>query len=71
MRTYSYTRTATVATLVSWQVNKVNSPVCPLSILHRRRNGCIYTAQPTLINNCEEVGPQIEQGKDFFCKKSF
>ena len=26
MRAHVYTRTATVATLVDWQVNKVNSP---------------------------------------------
>ena len=37
-----YTQTATVATLVGWQVNKVNSPVCPLSILHCRRKGCLF-----------------------------
>ena len=37
MRAHVYTRTATVATLVGWQVSKVNSPVSPLSILHRRR----------------------------------
>ena len=39
--------------LISCQVNKVNSPVCPTSILHGRQKGCAKTAQPTLINNYE------------------
>ena len=39
MRAHVYARTATVATLVGWQVNKVNSPVFPFSSLHRRREG--------------------------------
>ena len=38
---------------------KVNSHIFPISILHRRPKGCVYTAQPTLINNCDFVGPQI------------
>ena len=33
-RAHVYTRMAIVATLVGWQVNKVNSLACPLSILH-------------------------------------
>ena len=41
------------------QVNKVNSPVCPTSILHRRQKGYVLTAQPTLINNYEYVGTQM------------
>ena len=35
------------ATLVGWQVNKVNSLACPLSILHCRRKGCAYTLNNT------------------------
>ena len=66
MRAHVYTRTATVATLVGWQVNKVPSPVCPLSILHRKRKGCVYTAQHTLINNYEFMGPQIERSTNLF-----
>ena len=68
MRAHVYTRTSTVATLVGWQVNKVNSLVWPLSILHCKRKGCSYTAQPTLINNYEYVGLQIEHSDDKFCK---
>ena len=53
MRAHVYTRTATVATLVGWQVNnKVNSPVFPLSILILDEKD-VYTVQPTLINKYE------------------
>ena len=60
-------RLQSVATLVGWQLNKVNSPVCPLSILHRRRMDYSYTAQPTVIHKYELVVPQTEQSKDLFC----
>ena len=49
MCAHVYTRTAAVATLVGWQVNKVNSPVCPTSILHRRQKVCVQNAQHTRI----------------------
>ena len=48
-----YTQMATVATLVGWKVNKVNSPILPSSILPHRQKGYANTAQPMLINNEE------------------
>ena len=68
MRAPVYTRTATVAILVGWQVDKMNSPAFPFSILHRRRKRCVYIAQPPPINNYEQLGPQIEHSMDLFCK---
>ena len=43
---------------LSWLASKQiwgeeNSLICPLSILRRRREGCVYTAQPVIINNYE------------------
>ena len=67
MRAHVYTRTTRVTTLVGWQVNIANLLVCLLSILPRRQKGCVYTTQPTLINNYEYVEPSIEHRKDLFC----
>ena len=64
MRAHVYTQTATVATLVGWQINKANSRVCHTSVLHRRQKGCALT----LIDNYEYVGMQMMRSQDLFCK---
>ena len=50
---------------------EVVSPVCPFQFFIIDENGgYILHAQPTVINNYEYVGPQIEHNKGVFYKKN-
>ena len=58
MRAHVYTRTATVATLVGWQVNKVNSPVFPFPILIVDKMMRIYYTAQLITNRTANIAQQ-------------